>query len=107
MLGCAAEHLLLLLSRAYLQYLKNGNGTEREITNFEDRVVNAKKAHTRLDMFVKTVQNQEKTFEQLGLENANLHFTFFDFLRQIRNESGHPTGVIPMEEELNTIFANY
>ncbi|MGV2967158.1 hypothetical protein [Paenibacillus sp. AGC30] len=106
MLGCAAEQLLLLLSRSYLQYLRN-HGSETEIKKFNDNVVEAKKAHARLDGFKRTVGNQERLFESLGLENSNLHFQYLDFLRQIRNESGHPTGVRVSEEDMNSLFVNY
>lgn len=107
MLGCAAEHLLLQLSRAYLSYLQKSGASAKEITNFEQNVVNAKKANARLDGFKRTVQKDEKLFESLGLENSNLHFTFFDFLRQIRNESGHPTGIKISSEDLSSTFTGY
>jgi len=107
MLGCTAECLLLQLCHAYLSYLKNGNGTEREIENFKTKVIDAKKASARLDMFQKTVQNKESLFESLGLENANKHFGFFDLLRQVRNDSGHPTGKIVSDRDMNTYFTNY
>ncbi|QDA30262.1 hypothetical protein [Paenibacillus polymyxa] len=106
MLGCAAEQLLLLLSRSYLKFLQN-HGSENETKKFNDNVVEAKKAHARLDGFKRTVANQEKLFESLGLENSNLHFQYLDFLRQIRNESGHPTGVRVSEEDVNSLFVNY
>ena len=107
MLGCAAECLLLQLSQAYLAYLKNGNGSSTEIRNFERDVINAKKSHARLDAFQRTVQNKERLFESLGLENANLHFSFLNLLRQDRNDSGHPTGTVVSSEDLNSYFANY
>lgn len=106
MLGCAGEQLLLLLSRAYLQYLQK-HGSENEIKRFKENVVEAKKAHARLDGFKRTVANQEKLFEALGLENSNLHFQYLDFLRQIRNESGHPTGIRVSEEDMNSLFVSY
>ncbi|WP_416729216.1 hypothetical protein [Fictibacillus sp. JL2B1089] len=107
MIGCAAERLLYQLCNSYLSYLKNGNGSQKEISNFEEKVLNAKKAHARLDGFLKTVQNDERLFEKIGLENSNLHFSFLDIMRQVRNESGHPTGIKVSNEDLNTIFANY
>ncbi|KGP78298.1 MULTISPECIES: hypothetical protein [Paenibacillus] len=106
MLGCAAEQLLLLLSRSYLQYLRK-HGSEAESKKFDENVVQAKKAHARLDGFKRTVSNQERLFESLGLENSNLHFQYLDFLRQIRNESGHPTGIRLSEETMNSLFVNY
>lgn len=107
MIGCATECLLVQLCNSYLTYLKNGGGSEREITKFEKEAVNAKKASARLDCFKKTVQNKESLFESIGLENANLHFSFLDIIRQVRNESGHPTGIVVSSEDLNTIMGNY
>ena len=107
MIGCATECLLEQLCNSYLTYLKNGAGTETEVSKFERDAVNAKKASARLDCFRRTVQNKETLFRSIGLENANLHFTFLDIIRQVRNESGHPTGIIVSNEDLNTIFGNY
>jgi len=107
MIGCAAERLLIQLCSSYLKYLKNGNGSPKEIENFERDVVNAKKAHTMLEGFLRKVRNSEKTFEQIGLENSNLHFSFLDIVRQVRNESGHPTGIKVSAEDLTSIFVNY
>lgn len=107
MLGCAAERLLLLLSQAYLDFLKNGTGTETEIKNFEKNVVNADKAHKRLDGLYRYTQNKEKVFENLGFEKSNLHFAFLDIIRQVRNDSGHPTGNYVLNSDLNTIFSQY
>lgn len=107
MIGCAAERLLLQLCESYLQYLKNNEGTPREIEKFEMEVLNAKKAHARLDGFIGKVRNAEEVFKGIGLENSNLHFGFLDIVRQVRNESGHPTGIKISEEDLNTIFGNY
>lgn len=107
MIGCATECLLLQLCNSYLTYLKNGGGTENEINKFERDAVNAKKASARLECFRKTVQNKEALFQSIGLENANLHFSFLDIIRQVRNESGHPTGIIVSNDDLNTILGNY
>ncbi len=107
MLGCAAERLLVLLSEAYLEYLKNGGGTQREIDNFEKQVVLTDKAHKRLDGLYRFTQNKEKLFESLGFEKSNLHFAFLDFIRQVRNDSGHPTGNYVLNIDLNTIFSQY
>lgn len=107
MLGCAAERLLVILSEAYLQYLKNGGGTPNEIVNFEKKVVNTDKAHKRLEGLYKYTQNKEKLFESLGFEKSNLHFSFLDIIRQVRNDSGHPTGNYVLNNDLNTIFSQY
>ncbi|CEG24549.1 hypothetical protein [Peribacillus simplex] len=107
MLGCAAERLLLLLSEAYLDFLKSGEESTKEIANFEKNVVNADKAHKRLDGLYRYTQNKEKVFEGLGFEKSNLHFAFLDFIRQVRNDSGHPTGNYVLDLDLNTIFSQY
>lgn len=107
MIGCAAERLLLQLCESYLQYLKNNGATAREIEKFEVEVLNAKKAHARLDGFINKVRNSEGLFKGIDLENSNLHFSFLDIIRQVRNESGHPTGIKISEEDLNTIFGQY
>lgn len=107
MIGCAAERLLVQLCEAFLTYLKNGNGSEKEAQKFEDEVVNAKKAHTRLDGFLGKTRNSEELFKSIGLENSNLHFSFLDIVRQVRNESGHPTGIKVSSEDLSSIFVNY
>lgn len=107
MIGCAAERLLHQLCEAFLQYMKNNNASQREISKFEVEVLNAKKAHARLDGFIGKVNNAEELFKGIGLENSNLHFSFLDIIRQVRNESGHPTGIKISEEDLNTIFGQY
>lgn len=107
MLGCAAECLLIQLCQAYLDYLNNGNGSPSEIAKFDQEVVKAKKASSRLDGFLAKVQNKQPLFGSLGLENANLHFSYLNLLRQVRNDSGHPTGFIVSNEDMNTYFANY
>ncbi|WP_312123683.1 hypothetical protein [Lysinibacillus boronitolerans] len=108
MIGCAIERLLFRLCNAYLDFMKNTNVSEREISRFESDVVNAKKAHARLDGFIKKVNNSEQIFKQMGLENSNLHFfSVLDIIRQVRNESGHPTGKKISEEDLHTIYSQY
>ena len=107
MLGCAAECLLLQLCQSYLSYLQNGFGSKDEIDNFKAKAINAKKASARLDVLRNTIQNKESVFKSLGLEKANLHMASFDLLRQVRNDSGHPTGTIVSNEDMNTFFTNY
>lgn len=107
MIGCAAERLLFQLCESYLAYLNNNTYSEKVIRKFEESVLHARKAHSRLDGFIRTVRNQEALFKLVGLENSNLHFSFLDIIRQVRNESGHPTGVKISNEDLSTIFGNY
>ncbi|WP_411682589.1 hypothetical protein [Clostridium thailandense] len=107
MIGCAAERLLILLSEAYLEYLKNNSTSQPEIDNFERKVVKADKAHKRLDELYKYISNKGKLFEELGFENHTLHFSFLDVVRQVRNDAGHPTGIVIEKDKLQNIFANY
>ncbi|MNK78725.1 hypothetical protein D3C87_983690 [compost metagenome] len=107
MLGCAAEFLLLQLCSSYLEYLENGNGTPKEIENFKKNVINARSAYTRLDEFEKRVESNIEFFKNFGFENPKLNFNFLDIIRQVRNESGHPTGKKISPEDMNTMFGNY
>jgi hypothetical protein len=107
MIGCAAERLLILLAEAYHEYLKNNSTSQQEIDNFERKVVKADKAHKRLDELNKYISNKSKLFEELGFENHILHFSFLDVVRQIRNDAGHPTGIVIEKDKLQNIFANY
>lgn len=106
-IGCAAERLLLLLSEAYLEYLKYNNESTLTISNFEKNIVNAPKAHKRLEGLYKTIEKDKKLFENLEFENHMLHFSFLDVIRQVRNEAGHPTGVTIEKDKLQNIVANY
>lgn len=106
MLGCAAEYLLLNISQAYLEYLKN-NCKQGEVNSFESKVINAKSAYKRLEEFYKKVQSNPSVFKSLGFENPKLNFNFLDIIRKVRNEVGHPSGNNISTEELQTIFANY
>jgi len=106
MLGCAAEYLLINLCAAYFKYLEN-NGTQNEIENFERKVIKAKSAYDRLDEFEKRIESNISLFQELGFENPKLNFNFLDIIRQVRNQSGHPTGVEVSEGDLKMFFGNY
>lgn len=106
MLGCAAERVIVQIAEAYMQYLKN-NATPKEQGNFKKDVIDAKKANQRLDNLMKRIENKEKMFMKLGLEKSKLHFSFFDIVRQNRNDSGHPTGVKLDRESLVSMYAQY
>lgn len=106
MIGCAAERLLILLCEAYSKYLEN-KGSTKELLKFNKEVINAKKAHKRLDGFLKVVSNKKQLFKELGFENHNLNLSFLDIIRQIRNDAGHPTGIIIESNKLQTIITNY
>lgn len=106
MLGCAAERLLHLLCLSYQTYLEN-NVTDKEVSKFKNEVVNAQKTHKKLNSFELKVRDKKELFEKLGFENHNINLSFFDVIRQVRNESGHPTGKILSDEELKTYFVSY
>jgi len=106
MLGCSAELLLKDLTSAYHQYLLN-NGTLVEQSAFENKVLKAKVAYTRLDEFMKRAEANCALFEKYGFENLRLNFNFLDVIRQIRNDSGHPTGNIITEEQFRIMLSTY
>ncbi|WP_375089168.1 hypothetical protein ACDZ29_25605 [Peribacillus sp. RS7] len=106
MLGCAAEHFIFNFSKAYLSYIKN-HGTPTEIINAE-KMVNANKASVRLNYFINIAESKKSLFEQLGIENPKLHLDgFFDIIRQLRNDSGHPTGNVVEKEMVDILFTRY
>ena len=73
MLGCSAEILLKDLCEAYYKYLqKNASSTEQ--SSFEQKVLRAKVAYTRLDEFLKRAEANPAVFEKLGFENVKLNF---------------------------------
>ncbi|QAA31177.1 hypothetical protein [Clostridium manihotivorum] len=106
MIGCAAERLLILLCEAYSAYLIK-HGSQTEISKFNNEILNAKKAHKRLEGFFKVISNKKELFSQLGFENHEINFSFLDIIRQVRNDAGHPTGVVIESERLQTIITNY
>jgi hypothetical protein len=106
MLGCAAELLLIQLSKAYHDYLQ-ANGTQTEADTFKNKVINARNAYTRLDEFQKRVESNAQLFKDAGFENPKLQFTFLDVIREVRNASGHPTGKKISPEDLSTMAGNY
>jgi len=104
MLGASAEMLLFELSCAYSKYLKNqGDSTGSDA--FNNRVVKAKCAHVRLNELLKRVD--QSLFKKLGFEDLNLNFSFFDVIRQTRNDSGHPTGNTITAEQFKILLSNY
>lgn len=106
MLGASAEILLLDLSRAYKIYLDNQNDINASDA-FERKVVKARCAHDRLTEFLKRATSNAGLFQSLGLEDINLNFSFFDVIRQTRNDSGHPTGSNITLEQFKMILSNY
>ncbi|KGE16619.1 hypothetical protein [Paenibacillus wynnii] len=100
MLGCAIERVVILLANSCLLYLENGNGSEQELKNFTDKVINRKNANDRLSGLINFVKPKKDLFAENGFENVEIHLSHFDFIRQLRNEAGHPTGTIISEEDL-------
>lgn len=91
MLGASAEMLLLQLCTAYHAYLVSTEAFEIH-DSFERKVIKARCAHDRLTEFMKRAKSNAAYFKQLGFEDIDLNFGFFDIIRQTRNDSGHPTG---------------
>lgn len=106
MLGASAELLLLELCKAYKIYLDN-HGDVTAADAFDKRVVNARCAHDRLTEFFKRANSNGDLFQRLGFEDINLNFSFFDIIRQTRNDSGHPTGNTITLEQFKMILSNY
>jgi hypothetical protein len=106
MLGCAAEYLLLNVTEAFKIYL-GSHVSEKEVDNYEKKVIRAKCAYNRLDEFSKRVESNADLFQSLGFENPKLNFNFLDIIRKVRNEAGHPSGNNITAEELQMTFGNY
>ncbi|SQB35500.1 hypothetical protein [Clostridium cochlearium] len=106
MLGASAEMLLFELCGAYKVYLDN-QGDTTGADAFEKRVINARCAHDRLIEFLKRANSNSTLFKNLGFEDINLNFSFFDIIRQTRNDSGHPTGNTITIEQFKMILSNY
>ncbi|MNN13486.1 hypothetical protein D3C81_1265210 [compost metagenome] len=106
MLGCSAEILLKELCESYQKYLII-HGSPGEQASFQQKVINAKVAYTRLDEFLKRAETNPDVFNKLGFENIKLNFNFLDIVRQTRNDSGHPTGKIISKEEFELMLGNY
>lgn len=106
MLGASAEMLLLDLCSAYYEYLV---ATESEVVYdaFDRKVIKARCAHDRLTEFLKRANSNAAYFQKLGFEDIDLNFSFFDIIRQTRNESGHPTGNQITIEQFKMMLANY
>lgn len=100
MLGCAIERVIILLANSCQLFLKNGNGSDQELKNFTEKVINKKNANDRLSGLINFVKPKKDFFAEIGFENAELHLSKFDFIRQLRNEAGHPTGTTISEEDL-------
>lgn len=106
MLGASAEMLLLELCSAYKCYLdRQGDTTASDA--FERKVIKAKCAHDRLIEFLKRANSNAELFRALGFEDITLNFSFFDIIRQTRNDSGHPTGNEITNEQFKIVLSNY
>ncbi len=106
MLGASAEMLLLDFCYAYYHYLET-KGNQDGYESFERKVIKARCAHDRLIEFLKRAKANATYFNQLGFEDIDLNFSFFDIIRQTRNDSGHPTGNTITLEQFKMILSNY
>ena len=106
MLGASAEMLLLDFCNAYYEYLVFENDTE-VYEAFERKVIKARCAHDRLTEFLKRAKSNATYFKGLGFEDIDLNFSFFDIIRQTRNDSGHPTGNTITLEQFKMYLTNY
>ena len=106
MLGASAEMLLLDFCNAYYDYLVFENNKET-YEGFERKVIKARCAHDRLTEFLKRAKSNATYFKNLGFEDIDLNFSFFDIIRQTRNDSGHPTGNTITLEQFKMYLTNY
>ena len=106
MLGASAEMLLLDFCNAYYEYLVFNNDAE-VYEAFERKVIKARCAHDRLTEFLKRAKSNAVYFKNLGFEDIDLNFSFFDIIRQTRNDSGHPTGNTITMEQFKMYLTNY
>lgn len=106
MLGASAELLLLDLCNSYKKYLEHQDESTAADA-FQRKVVNARCAHDRLCEFLKRALSNKDLFKDFGFEDISLNFNFFDIIRQIRNDSGHPTGNNITMEQFKMMLANY
>lgn len=106
MLGASAELLLIQLSESYGNYIKKER-EEQEYQAYTRKVLNAKSASIRLNQFLSRAQSNADFFKEYGFENIEINFSFFDVIRTIRNDSGHPTGKMVTKDEFRTLLANY
>jgi hypothetical protein len=108
MLGCAAEHALIRFTEAFFTYLENHQASAVELSNFKTKVLGASKISNRLTEFLKYIPAHKKGIISLGLENPERKIDlYFDPIRLIRNDSGHPTGKVISQDDLNTEFGHY
>ena len=106
MLGASAEMLLLQLCTAYHAHLV-ATETPDVHDSFERKVINARCARDRLTEFMKRAKSNATYFKQLGFEDIDLNFGFFDIIRQTRNDSGHPTGNSITMEQFKMLLTSY
>lgn len=106
MLGASAELLLIQLSESYGKYIKSEK-TEAEYQQYERKVLNAKCAFDRLKEFENRAKSNASFFKDYGFDNISINFSFFDVIRKVRNDSGHPTGNFITKDEFKILLANY
>lgn len=104
-LSCKYQSLRQLCT-AYHAYLVATEGTD-VYESFERKVIKARCAHDRLTEFLKRAKSNASYFRQLGFEDIDLNFGFFDIIRQKRNDSGHPTGNTITMEQFKMLLTSY
>ena len=104
-LSCKYKSLLQLCT-AYHAYLVATEGTD-VYESFERKVIKDRCAHDRLTEFLKRAKSTASYFRQLGFEDIDLNFGFFDIIRQKRNDSGHPTGNTITMEQFKMLLTSY
>ncbi|KRF31669.1 hypothetical protein [Paenibacillus sp. Soil787] len=108
MLGCAAEHVLIRFTEAFYVYMGNHQASATELSTFKSKVLGASKISNRLTEFLKYIPQHKNALVSLGLENPERKIDmYFDPIRLIRNDSGHPTGKVISQEDLNTEFSHF
>lgn len=106
MLGCAAEIALIELAEATYKFYKE-NKSPVEISNYENKVMKAKTAFSRLDELSKRLKIERVILLSLGIENVDAFFSIFEIIRITRNDVGHPTGNILSKERFEVQLSAY
>ena len=107
MLGCAAEKIIRDLTDAFVAALAN----QKERDNMQKELDKAKHITQIYDVLWKRMEPRRKQFPHKLQENLEerLSAVFYQ-VRKVRNDSGHPTGYRPEEDEVHgnlILFSGY
>jgi hypothetical protein len=98
MLGCAAEKLILDLVDAFIAALAN----QKEQENMKKELEKAHHISQAYAILWKRLEPKRKQFPHSLQENLEERpATVFYQVRKVRNDSGHPTGYRPEEDEVH------